>query len=72
MEKLHYELIKIKEEVMSSDRQISVKSIADETLKIDERYNEYMNNKNTQKKVEEYLSNIYETKKDLVTENKRR
>jgi len=68
MEKLHYELIKIKEEVMASDSQISVKSIADETLKIDERYNEYMNNKNTQKKVEEYLSNIYETKKDEALE----
>jgi hypothetical protein len=43
---------------------IAVKNINEESLKIEDKYSDFINNKNTQKKVEECISNIYDTKKE--------
>jgi len=64
MEKLHSHLNKIKDEVLSNDNKISIKNINEESQKIEDKYNEFINNKNTQKKVEEYISDIFDTKKE--------
>jgi hypothetical protein len=62
--KLYNQLNKIKDEVVTNDFKITVKNINEESLKIEDKYNDYINNKNTQKKVEECISNIYDTKKE--------
>ena len=64
MEKLYNQLNKIKDEVVTNDSKIGVKYINEESLKIEDKYTDYINNKNTQKKVEECISNIYDTKKE--------
>jgi hypothetical protein len=64
MEKLYNELNKIKNEVITNDSKISVKNINEESLKIEDKYSDFISNKNTQKKVEECISNIYDTKKE--------
>jgi hypothetical protein len=64
MEKLHNELNKIKDEIETSESKIIIKYTDEEVNKIDTKYNDYINNKNTQKKVEECISNIYDTKKE--------
>lgn len=64
MEKLHTHLNKIKDEVLSNDNKISIKNIDEESQKIEDKYNEFINNKNTQKKVEEYISDIFDNKKE--------
>jgi hypothetical protein len=64
MEKLYNQLNKIKDEVVSNDSKISVKNINEESSKIKDKYNDYINNKNTYQKVEEYISCIFDSKKD--------
>jgi hypothetical protein len=64
MEKLYNHLNKIKDEVVTNDSKILIKNIDEETLKIKDKYNNYINNKNTHNKVEEYIANIYDTNKD--------
>lgn len=64
MEKLHNELNKMKDEIETSESKIIIKHTEEEVNKIDTKYNDYISNKNTQKKVEECISDIFDTKKD--------
>ena len=64
MEKLYNQLNKIKEEVDTNESKINVKYIKEEAQKLKDKYNDFKINKNTQNNVEEYISNIYETKKE--------
>jgi hypothetical protein len=68
MEKLYNQLNKIKDEVVTNDSKIAVKNINEESLKIEDKYNDYINNKNTQKKVEECITNIFDSKKEEAHE----
>jgi len=64
MEKLHNELNKMKDEIETSESKIIIKYNDEEVNKIDTKYNDYINNKTTQRKVEECISDIFDTKKD--------
>lgn len=64
MEKLYNQLNRIKDEVVSNDSKISVKNINEESLKIEDKYNDYITNKNTYQKVEECISGIFDSKKE--------
>lgn len=64
MEKLYNQLNKIKDEVVNNNFKISVKNINEESSKIEDKYQDYINNKNTHQKVEEYISDIFDSKKE--------
>jgi hypothetical protein len=64
MEKLYNQLNKMKDEVLSNESIINIKNMDQESQKIEDKYNDFINNKNTQKKVGEYISDIFDTQKD--------
>jgi hypothetical protein len=64
MEKLYNQLNRIKDEVVNNDSKICVKNINEESSKIEDKYYDYINNKNTHQKVEEYISGIFDSKKE--------
>jgi len=64
MEKLYNQLNKMKDEVLSNEGIINIKNMGQESKKIEDKYNDFINNKNTQKKVGECISDIFDTQKD--------
>jgi hypothetical protein len=63
MKKLFHELIKMKNEVLKTDKVMDVKSILKETIIINDKYEEYVKNEDIQETVESYIIDIYNSRK---------
>jgi hypothetical protein len=63
MKKLFHELIKMKNEVLKTDKVMDVKSILKETIIINDKYEEYVKNEDIQDTVESYIIDIYNSRK---------
>jgi hypothetical protein len=63
MKKLFHELIKMKNEVLKTDKVMDVKSILKETIIINDKYEEYVKNEDIQETVASYIIDIYNSRK---------
>lgn len=69
MQKLNQELIRILGELASSENYFSEKTIEEHQNLINKKYNEYVQNSNMQKRVQDHIINIYDSTKNVAKEH---
>ena len=69
MQKLNQELIRILGEMASSENYFSEKTIEEHQNLINNKYNEYVQNSNMQKRVQDHIINIYDSTKNVAKEH---